>query len=66
MLMCFQSSKCIFILVREQPGATSIANSTIYIHFRMSLSRGRTATIRFRIFSDGVPFRSYRNFGVRF
>ena len=37
MLMCFQSSKCIFILEREEPGARSIANSSIYIHFRMLL-----------------------------
>ena len=37
MLMCFQSSKCIFILEREEPRARSIANSSIYIHFRMLL-----------------------------
>ena len=34
MLMCFQSSKYIFILVTARPRARSIANSHLYIHFR--------------------------------
>ena len=38
LLMCFQSSKYIFIVVTEQPRAGSIANSGLNIHLRPPLT----------------------------